>query len=42
MQNRGLFGGPAGVNFFHQTSKFWSRGLYIEALAGVATKIADL
>jgi hypothetical protein len=28
MQNRGPFGGPAGVDFLHQTFKFWSRDLY--------------
>jgi hypothetical protein len=29
MQNGGPFEGPAGVDFFHQTSKFWSRVSYI-------------
>jgi hypothetical protein len=28
MQNEGLFRGPAGDGFLHQTSKFWSRGPY--------------
>jgi hypothetical protein len=28
MQNGGLFRGPAGDGFLHQTSKFWSRGPY--------------
>jgi hypothetical protein len=28
MQNRGLFRGPAGDGFLHQTFKFWSRGPY--------------
>jgi hypothetical protein len=28
MQNGGAFGGPAGVEFLHLTSKFWSRGPY--------------
>jgi hypothetical protein len=28
MQNGGGFGGPAGVEFLHLTSKFWSRGPY--------------
>jgi hypothetical protein len=28
MQNGGPFRGPAGVDFLHSTSKFWSRGPY--------------
>jgi hypothetical protein len=28
MQNGGLFKGPAGDEFLHQTSKFWSRDPY--------------
>jgi hypothetical protein len=28
LKNGGPFGGPAGVVFFHQTSKIWSRGPY--------------
>jgi hypothetical protein len=28
MQNGGPFRGPAGVDFLHPTSKFWSRGPY--------------
>jgi hypothetical protein len=28
MQNGGLFRGPAGDGFLHQTSKFWSGGPY--------------
>jgi hypothetical protein len=28
MQNGGGFEGPAGVEFLHLTSKFWSRGPY--------------
>jgi hypothetical protein len=28
LKNGGPFGGPAGVVFFHQTSKIWSRGQY--------------
>jgi hypothetical protein len=28
LKNEGSFGGPAGVVFFHQTSKIWSRDTY--------------
>jgi hypothetical protein len=42
LKNGRPFGGPAGVVFFHQTSKIWSRGPY-GGLTGVAlTRINEI
>jgi hypothetical protein len=40
MQNGGPFKGPAGVDFLHSTSTFWSRGAY-RGPTGVALTIAN-